>query len=235
MKRKRQEAQPEALSAPVATRPDKAQDSQQDGSASKQASAKSARIPESAHPQAAPAELSRAATRRHSSRLARSIASLDMQDKHEACKDSQQQQCTTAPMQQDQSGCVDCTNVEQELPDVAGTTDSMDIPDSQEAETAADDKDQAAEQAAADISQPGQYAAADQHHHVQPPDHSGRDTDQLGQVDRLPDVAAAVLIPGGSSRFSTRRLRQQTDIRLPVSKATPVGLPPTPLVAPVPQ
>lgn len=43
-------------------------------------------------------------------------------------------------------------------------------------------------------------------------------------------LAAPVLIPGGSSRFSTRHLKQKVDAKLPVSKATPVGLPPTPML-----
>lgn len=46
---------------------------------------------------------------------------------------------------------------------------------------------------------------------------------------------APVLIPGGSSRFSTRHLKQQVEAKLPVSKATPLGLPPTPLLAHVQQ
>lgn len=44
-----------------------------------------------------------------------------------------------------------------------------------------------------------------------------------------------VLLPGGSSRFSSRHLHQKVEAKLPVSKATPVGLPPTPLMPPVPQ
>ncbi|KAL0035929.1 hypothetical protein WJX77_008231 [Trebouxia sp. C0004] len=37
-----------------------------------------------------------------------------------------------------------------------------------------------------------------------------------------------VLLPGGSSRFSTRHLKQKVEAKLPVSRATPTGLPPTP-------
>ena len=37
-----------------------------------------------------------------------------------------------------------------------------------------------------------------------------------------------VLLPGGSSRFSTRHLKQKVEDKLPVSRATPIGLPPTP-------
>lgn len=44
-----------------------------------------------------------------------------------------------------------------------------------------------------------------------------------------------VLLPGGSSRFSTRRLQQKVDAKLPVSKTTPLGLPPTSLMPPVAQ
>lgn len=56
-----------------------------------------------------------------------------------------------------------------------------------------------------------------------------------GQVHgKLPGVIP-VLLPGGSSRFSSRHLRQKVEAKLPVSKATPVGLPPTPLMPPVPQ
>ena len=54
------------------------------------------------------------------------------------------------------------------------------------------------------------------------------------QHGRLPSTIS-VLLPGGSTRFSTRRLQQKVDAKLPVSKATPVGLPPTPLMPPVPQ
>ena len=54
------------------------------------------------------------------------------------------------------------------------------------------------------------------------------------QQARMPSCVP-VLLPGGSSRFSTRRLQQKVDAKLPVSKATPVGLPPTPLIPSVPQ
>ena len=37
-----------------------------------------------------------------------------------------------------------------------------------------------------------------------------------------------VLLPGGSSRFSTRYLKQKVEDKLPVSRVTPIGLPPTP-------
>ncbi len=37
-----------------------------------------------------------------------------------------------------------------------------------------------------------------------------------------------VLLPGGSLRFSTRHLKQKVEAKLPVSRATPIGLPPTP-------
>jgi len=37
-----------------------------------------------------------------------------------------------------------------------------------------------------------------------------------------------VLLPGGSSRFSTRHLKQKVEAKLPVSRASPIGLPPTP-------
>lgn len=54
------------------------------------------------------------------------------------------------------------------------------------------------------------------------------------QQARMPS-AVPVLLPGGSSRFSKRRLQQKVDAKLPVSKATPVGLPPTPLMPSVSQ
>lgn len=47
--------------------------------------------------------------------------------------------------------------------------------------------------------------------------------------------AVPVLLPGGSSRFSARHLKQKVEAKLPVSKATPVGLPPTPLLLPAAQ
>ena len=56
-----------------------------------------------------------------------------------------------------------------------------------------------------------------------------------GQLEASLPSAIPVLLPGGSSRFSTRRLQQKVDAKLPVSKATPLGLPPTPLMPPVPQ
>lgn len=56
-----------------------------------------------------------------------------------------------------------------------------------------------------------------------------------GQEQSRVPSAIPVLLPGGSSRFSTRRLQQKVDAKLPVSKATPLGLPPTPLMPPVPQ
>ena len=46
---------------------------------------------------------------------------------------------------------------------------------------------------------------------------------------------APVLLPGASSRFSARHLKQKVEAKLPVSKATPVGLPPTPLLPPAAQ
>ena len=58
---------------------------------------------------------------------------------------------------------------------------------------------------------------------------AGTDTTGGQQQASMPS-AVPVLLPGGSSRFSTRRLQQKVDVRLPVSKATPVGLPPTPLI-----
>lgn len=39
-----------------------------------------------------------------------------------------------------------------------------------------------------------------------------------------------VLLPGGSSRFSTRHLKQKVEAKLPVTRATPIGLPPTPFL-----
>ena len=63
---------------------------------------------------------------------------------------------------------------------------------------------------------------------------AGTDT-RGGQQHASMPSAICVLLPGGSSRFSTRRLQQQVDAKLPVSKATPVGLPPTPLIPSVPQ
>ena len=56
-----------------------------------------------------------------------------------------------------------------------------------------------------------------------------------GQQHARMASAVPVLLPGGSSRFSTRRLQQKVDAKLPVSKATPVGLPPTPLMPSDPQ
>ena len=58
---------------------------------------------------------------------------------------------------------------------------------------------------------------------------------RLGRPPVVSLLAAPVLIPGGSSRFSTRHLKQKLEAKLPVSKATPLGLPPTPLVPPVQQ
>ena len=43
-------------------------------------------------------------------------------------------------------------------------------------------------------------------------------------------AAMSVLLPGGSSRFSTRHLKQKVEAKLPISTATPIGLPPTPLL-----
>lgn len=39
-----------------------------------------------------------------------------------------------------------------------------------------------------------------------------------------------VLLPGGSLRFSTRHLKQKVEDKLPVTRATPIGLPPTPFL-----
>ena len=55
------------------------------------------------------------------------------------------------------------------------------------------------------------------------------------QTEAGVSTAAPVLLPGGSSRFSTRHLKQKLDAKLPVSKANPLGLPPTPLLPPIQQ
>ena len=71
-----------------------------------------------------------------------------------------------------------------------------------------------------------------------PPPAVGTDTgaaaSSSGQQQARMSSAVPVLLPGGSSRFSARRLQQKVDAKLPVSKATPVGLPPTPLMPSVP-
>ena len=59
--------------------------------------------------------------------------------------------------------------------------------------------------------------------------------DRRDQTEAGVSTAARVLLPGGSSRFSTRHLKQKLDAKLPVSKATPLGLPPTPLLPPAKQ
>lgn len=63
----------------------------------------------------------------------------------------------------------------------------------------------------------------------------GAGASSSGQEQARMPSAMPVLLPGGSSRFSTRRLQQKVDAKLPVSKATPLGLPPTPLMPSVPQ
>lgn len=62
------------------------------------------------------------------------------------------------------------------------------------------------------------------------------DTAERGEVSERPQATCKapgvvpVLLPGGSSRFSARHLKQKMEAKLPVSKATPIGLPPTPML-----
>ncbi|KAA6420103.1 MAG: hypothetical protein FRX49_09952 [Trebouxia sp. A1-2] len=56
----------------------------------------------------------------------------------------------------------------------------------------------------------------------------GKSRGQLGQGQGEVHSTVPVLLPGGSSRFSTRHLKQKVEAKLPVSRATPIGLPPTP-------
>ena len=58
---------------------------------------------------------------------------------------------------------------------------------------------------------------------------------QVGKPPIVSSMAAPGRIPGGSSRFSTRHLKQKAEAKMPVSKATPLGLPPTPLLPPAQQ
>jgi len=60
------------------------------------------------------------------------------------------------------------------------------------------------------------------------PARKGKSRGQPGQGQGEVRSTVPVLLPGGSSRFSTRHLKQKVDAKLPVSRATPIGLPPTP-------
>ena len=44
----------------------------------------------------------------------------------------------------------------------------------------------------------------------------------------MPRVRAPPALPGASARFSVRNLKQHVDEKLPLEKATPEGLVPTP-------
>lgn len=58
----------------------------------------------------------------------------------------------------------------------------------------------------------------------------GENNEQRTQAKCKAPGVVPVLLPGGSSRFSARHLKQKMEAKLPVSKATPIGLPPTPML-----
>ena len=64
---------------------------------------------------------------------------------------------------------------------------------------------------------------------------NGQSEGNQGQRKGGLPTAVPMLLPGASSRFSARHLKQKVEAKLPVSKATPLGLLPTPRLPPAQQ
>lgn len=181
------------------------------------------------------ADAVKSATRRQSSRLAKATASpADITAPVEsiAAVDTQHQQGMAAPNSHQQAGSSPrCDDTD--MLDAAPAAGEAAVPDSPEhiadGHALQQEHGHSTQQQGAGLSgamhqqDVGAALSTEQQLHV-----------SKGVVDSLQGdsslAAVPVLVPGGSSRFSARYLHQKVEAKLHISKATPLGLPPTPLL-----